>query len=156
MFLETSWFRWQRSDCKTLRNSVHSGIAWRNSLYVWNSINFIQFAAACWDEEFVKKRSKKVDFFLARPSGTSVDWTMGVQNVPYAYLLEFRDKGAAFQLNCFNVWKFYTVFNSQLSINFWFGILTGRDGFILPAEQIVPNSLEILDGLLAMVREAEN
>lgn len=31
----------------------------------------------------------------------------------------------------------------------------GRHGFLLPADQIVPNSLEVIDGLVAMVKEAE-
>lgn len=31
----------------------------------------------------------------------------------------------------------------------------GDYGFVLPRSQIVPNSLEIIDGLVAMVKEAE-
>lgn len=32
---------------------------------------------------------------------------------------------------------------------------TGDYGFVLPRSQIVPNCLEIVDGLVAMVKEAE-
>lgn len=32
----------------------------------------------------------------------------------------------------------------------------GDYGFVLPRSQIVPNSLEIIDGLVAMVKEAEH
>lgn len=31
----------------------------------------------------------------------------------------------------------------------------GAHGFLLPASQIVPNSLEVIDGLVAMVKEAK-
>lgn len=34
--------------------------------------------------------------------------------------------------------------------------ILGRYGFILPADQIIPNSLEIIDGLKAMVDEAKS
>lgn len=33
--------------------------------------------------------------------------------------------------------------------------IIGRYGFLLPTNQIVPNSLEVIDGLIAMVREAK-
>lgn len=32
----------------------------------------------------------------------------------------------------------------------------GAHGFLLPASQIVPNALEVIDGLVAMVIEAKN
>lgn len=32
---------------------------------------------------------------------------------------------------------------------------TGRHGFVLPANQILPNSLEVLDGVKAMLKEAK-
>lgn len=35
-------------------------------------------------------------------------------------------------------------------------IRNGRHGFILPAEQIIPNSLEVLDGLIALVKKARD
>lgn len=38
---------------------------------------------------------------------------------------------------------------------FFFLISSGRYGFILPSNQIIPNSLEVLDGLKAMVNEAK-
>lgn len=31
----------------------------------------------------------------------------------------------------------------------------GRHGFLLPAKQIIPNSLEVIDGLVAMIKESE-
>lgn len=31
----------------------------------------------------------------------------------------------------------------------------GAHGFLLPVNQIVPNALEVIDGLVAMVKEAE-
>ncbi|XP_055307072.1 zinc carboxypeptidase-like [Sitodiplosis mosellana] len=33
---------------------------------------------------------------------------------------------------------------------------TGRYGFVLPANQIIPNSLEVIDGLKAMIKEAKS
>lgn len=34
-------------------------------------------------------------------------------------------------------------------------LITGRYGFILPPSQIIPNALETIDGIKAMVREAK-
>lgn len=43
-----------------------------------------------------------------------------------------------------NLKKYYLKYN----------FIVGQYGFILPANQIIPNSLEVLDGLIAMVAEA--
>lgn len=36
----------------------------------------------------------------------------------------------------------------------FYSLFIGNYGFVLPAEQIIPNGLEILDGLIAMVAES--
>lgn len=48
----------------------------------------------------------------------------------------------------------YDKLNVSLSYTFEFRD-KGDYGFVLPPSQIVPNSLEIIDGLVAMVKEAE-
>lgn len=48
----------------------------------------------------------------------------------------------------------YGKLNVPLTFTFEFRD-KGRHGFLLPAEQIIPNSLEVIDGLVAMVKEAE-
>lgn len=48
----------------------------------------------------------------------------------------------------------YDKLNVSLSYTFEFRDL-GDYGFVLPPSQIVPNSLEIIDGLVTMVKEAE-
>lgn len=49
----------------------------------------------------------------------------------------------------------YAKLNIPLTYTFEFRD-TGRYGFDLPANQIVPNALEVIDGLVAMVKEAQN
>lgn len=88
---------------------------------------------------------------LARPSGTSIDWAYGTQNIPFSYLFEFRDKGTT-------TIEFIRIANFLSHISHRFCILTtilGHHGFLLPTDQIIPNSLEIIDGLVAMIKEAE-
>lgn len=48
----------------------------------------------------------------------------------------------------------YGTQNVNLTYTFEFRD-TGKHGFILPKEQIIPNSLEVLDGLIALVNEAK-
>ncbi|XP_055295139.1 zinc carboxypeptidase-like [Sitodiplosis mosellana] len=48
----------------------------------------------------------------------------------------------------------YATRNVSLTYTFEFRD-KGRYGFLLPADQIIPNSLEVIDGLKAMVEEAE-
>lgn len=154
-FLETSWNRGQTSNCKTLWNRIYSWTTWRNSLLVeFNLINWIKIT--------LKQRISTWiwNYFLdilARPSGTSIDWAYGTQNVPFSYLLEFRDKGAALQQftireffnSCFMLYWYFLFFSFSLTI------ILGHHGFLLPNDQIIPNSLEIIDGLVAMIKEAE-
>ncbi|XP_055308561.1 uncharacterized protein LOC129572592 [Sitodiplosis mosellana] len=49
----------------------------------------------------------------------------------------------------------YDSLNVLLSYTFEFRD-TGRYGFVLPANQIIPNSLEVIDGLKAMIKEAKS
>ncbi|XP_031627768.1 zinc carboxypeptidase-like [Contarinia nasturtii] len=57
-------------------------------------------------------------------SGTSADWVYAKRNVSLSYIFEFRD------------------------------VRNGRNGFILPPKQIIPNALEVIDGLKVMIKEA--
>jgi len=57
-------------------------------------------------------------------AGATIDWVYAANNITLPYTFEFRGTG------------------NSLS------------GFILPADQIIPNSLEFIDGLKAMIREA--
>lgn len=73
-------------------------------------------------------------------SGTSVDWAYDEFGIRLAYTFEFRDRG-----------KFRHI-NRVILLNYYSFI--GNYGFVLPADQIIPNGLEILDGIKAMVTEA--
>lgn len=59
-------------------------------------------------------------------SGGSVDWAYGVQDIQLGYTFEFRDRRG------------------------------GSYGFVLPANQIIPNALETADAIVAMVAEVRN
>lgn len=39
---------------------------------------------------------------------------------------------------------------------FLYFLYIGRYGFVLPADQIIPNSLEVIDGIKAMIEEAKS
>lgn len=79
-------------------------------------------------------------------SGISIDWVYDALNVPLSYCFEFRDKGNQVNFILFinkNVWMSnYPTFK-------------GNAGFILPANQIIPNALEVIDGMVVMVKEAK-
>lgn len=46
--------------------------------------------------------------------------------------------------------------NRNVSLSYTFELRdTGDYGFVLPTSQIIPNSLEIIDGLVAMFKEAK-
>lgn len=77
-------------------------------------------------------------------SGSSQDWVYGVAKIPLSYTLEMRDKG-----------NFQEVLELVLRRDdHYLFFLEGENGFILPANQIIPNSEEVLDGLIAMTKEA--
>lgn len=59
-------------------------------------------------------------------TGSSADWAFGVHNTQLSYTFELRARRGA------------------------------SNGFVLPATQIIPNSLELFDGLKAMVRHARH
>lgn len=59
-------------------------------------------------------------------SGSSRDWVRGEHNIPLSYTIELRDHR------------------------------DGNYGFVLPADQILPNCIEIFAGLQAMVNEMRN
>lgn len=82
-------------------------------------------------------------------SGSSIDWVYGTQNVNITFTFEFRDKGM-FQFSAYLKNKLFE--KKTLHDDY----LTGKHGFILPKEQIIPNSLEVLDGLIALVSEAKS
>lgn len=84
--------------------------------------------------------------FVDVASGSSVDWVYEKLNVSLAYTYEFRDKG--------NQNRRFSLFGYHL-ISFWVFFL-GRHGFLLPAKQIIPNSLEVLDSLVALVNKAKS
>lgn len=64
------------------------------------------------------------------------------------YCVELRDRGKTDHLKLVLSERQYLKLN-----NFRFA---GRFGFILPATQIIPNSQETVDGIVAMVDEARN
>lgn len=80
-------------------------------------------------------------------SGTTADWAYGTQNISLGYTLEFRDSGNYdFKLQSYVI--------SNILIFTLCALFTGSYGFILPADQIIPNSIEALDALIAMVADA--
>jgi len=58
-------------------------------------------------------------------TGSSMDWAYGVAQAPLAFTFELRD------------------------------VLNGAYGFLLPADQIIPNCEEFMDGLQALIAEAD-
>lgn len=69
-------------------------------------------------------RSSIFNFFIDHASGSSIDWVYDKNGLRLAFAFEFRDHR------------------------------DGPYGFILPADQIIPNAVEVLDGLKAMICEA--
>lgn len=65
------------------------------------------------------------NIFTDAASGSSPDHAVGHYHIPIAYTFEMRGNGHY-----------------------------GNHGFVLPAQFIIPNSLEVFDGFIAMVREA--
>lgn len=65
-----------------------------------------------------------INFFLDETSGTSVDWFYDKLDIKITYTFEFRDRRG------------------------------GYYGFLLPSNQIIPNCLEIMDGMIAFVNRA--
>ena len=90
-------------------------------------------------------------------SGTSIDWVHATQNVPLAYTFEFRDsRNGKFDFKCFATqlfvgWAFGNDEIGKKKLEFQIG----RYGFVLPANQIIPNALETMDGLKALLKEAK-
>lgn len=80
--------------------------------------------------------------FKDETSGTSVDFAYDEFGIKLAYTFEFRDRGNF----CIRIHHWIFEWNCLPSV--------GNYGFVLPAEQIIPNGLEILDGLVAMVAES--
>lgn len=73
----------------------------------------------------------------------------GTRNVPLTFTFELRDKGKSKEIRTIEKCV------SKNINKFCFCISIGRYGFILPSNQIIPNSLEVLDGLKAMINEAK-
>lgn len=67
-------------------------------------------------------------------------------------LMARRTFQLSIQLKC--VLLVFKIFFSIIFIFITRFIFIGTYGFVLPADQIIPNSLEILDGILALVDEA--
>lgn len=77
--------------------------------------------------------------------------------MPLVYTVELRDKGE-------NLIQRTILKENQFYLK-WFPLIThtniewimflGQYGYILPADQIIPNALEFFDGLKAMVNEAK-
>lgn len=78
-------------------------------------------------------------------SGGSIDWVYDKVNVSLTYAYEFRDKG-----------KQYAYLPLRAQLNDEIDWVSGRYGFLLPANQIIPNSLEVLDSLIEMVNKAKS
>lgn len=77
-------------------------------------------------------------------AGSSRDYMKGVHNLNISYTIEFRDIG-----------KFSLRFTGMVS-KIWkrgFFPAGGPYGFVLPPEQILPNALEMFDGIKAIVDE---
>lgn len=73
-----------------------------------------------------------------------MDWAMDVGKVPLAFAFEFRD--ARNGIEVFNDRPYGNIYKTF--------IFAGGYGFMLPADQIIPNCEEFMDGLKAMVAEA--
>lgn len=76
-------------------------------------------------------------------SGSSRDWIKGVNKINASFTIELRDQG---------IWT--SSFLRMISLNIFFLTLKGYYAFILPPEQIIPNCLEIFDGIKAMIGES--
>lgn len=63
--------------------------------------------------------------FVGLASGGSVDWVKSTLKLPLVYTYELRDKEEDYY------------------------------GFLLPADQIIPNGQEVLDSLVALFQEAK-
>lgn len=89
-------------------------------------------------------------FLVDLASGGSIDWVYAVQNVSLTYTFELRDKGKCWY-HCVKIGSSFHYQKKIVSDEF-----SGRYGFLLPANQIIPNSLEFIDGLKAMIKEAKS
>lgn len=67
-----------------------------------------------------------IDSISDEASGSSIDWAYGTQNVSLAYVFELRGPPG--------------------------GV---GSGFLLPSDQIIPNGVEFVEGLTAMVKQAQ-
>lgn len=74
---------------------------------------------------YVQKCSN-IDLISDEASGSSIDWAYGTQNVSLAYVFELRGPPGGL-----------------------------GSGFLLPSDQILPNGLEFVEGLTAMVQQAQ-
>lgn len=93
------------------------------------------------------KKRLIVIFSSDRASGTSTDWVFAKQNVNLTYTFEFRDTGKNDHLS-----QLININYNILLFSYWW---IGHYGSLLPAFKIIPNSLEVIDGLVAMVKEAK-
>lgn len=64
-------------------------------------------------------------FITDAATGTTPDQAYGAHNISISYTLEMRGNG-----------------------------VYGNHGFVLPPSHIIPNALEVFDGLKAMIKEA--
>lgn len=86
-------------------------------------------------------------FSIADPaSGNTVDWAYARKNITLSYTYEFRPIRSS--PGCLQICIFAT-YDSNGIFDFFAGI-----GFLLSASQIIPNSEEVIDGLVAMITEA--
>lgn len=86
-------------------------------------------------------------FISADPAaGGSDDWAYANTNASLTYCFELRDTGEFKQV--------YFLQRKWMNNNNFHIYFVGRFGFILPANQIIPNGEETTDAIVAMVAEA--
>lgn len=87
-------------------------------------------------------------FFTDPVTGDSGEWVYTNTNAKLSYVFELRDRGrfrkivGSFYCDAWKIMKLYNRYR-----------FAGRYGHNLPADQIIPSSKEIIDGLVAMVAE---
>lgn len=84
---------------------------------------------------------------LDKATGSSMDWAYDVGKVPLAFGFELRDTRDG-------IWELHSMIVTMIYKQKKLFFSQGGYGFLLPADQIIPNCEEFMDGLKAMIAEA--
>lgn len=82
-------------------------------------------------------------------AGSSTDWAYDATKTNISFVFEFRDHRDGKWSNYEPLTRVW-ILTRSVYISF-----TGMYGFLLPANQIIPNSEEVIDGLKVLVAEAK-